>query len=116
MYNANSYWTFIRKDGTHKRPGKKDLEYWDRILLNIARNEIDALLVELCIEGISTFATELVFVIREQIEDMERDIKAHLVATEIEEFREFLDNISLQKDLLEALVVETISKIKEGIM
>jgi hypothetical protein len=48
----------------------------------------------------------------ERFQDMEREIRGHLVTIESEEFREFLENAQLQNKLLEVFIDDTRSSRK----
>ncbi|KAH7093120.1 hypothetical protein FB567DRAFT_432971 [Paraphoma chrysanthemicola] len=114
-YNANSYWTFLKREGVHKRP-TKNKEDWSRTLLEYAIEDLEPLLNALCTKGCSTFATELIHAFHEKMDDMDRDLRYNLDQTSIKLFSEFFDNIQLQNKAIEDLVRTVVGNLKDGLL
>ena len=114
-YNANSYWTFLKREGVHKRP-TKNKEDWSRTLLDIATDDLEPLLNALCSKGCSSFAAELVYALHEKMDDMERELRFNLDQTSIKLFSEFFDNVQLHNKEIEALVRTVVRKLKDGFL
>ncbi|KAF2036583.1 hypothetical protein EK21DRAFT_95836 [Setomelanomma holmii] len=86
-YNANSYWTFLKREGVHKRP-TKNKEDWSRTLLDYGMDDLEPLLTALCSTGCSSYATELIQAFHEKMDDWIL-------------FSEFFDNMQLQNNAIE---------------
>ncbi|KAH7083166.1 hypothetical protein BKA63DRAFT_404183 [Paraphoma chrysanthemicola] len=114
-YNANSYWTFLKREGVHKRP-TKNKEDWSITLLDYAMEDLEPLLNALCTKGCSTFATELIHGFHEKMDDMDRDLRYNLDPTSIKLFSEFFDNIQLQNKAIEDPVRTVVGALKDGLL
>jgi hypothetical protein len=114
-YNANSYLTFLKRQGIHKRPYQKR-ENWNRILLDYATADVESLLSDLCSNGCSTFANDLIQAFHDHMDDMERELRLNLDQIQISLFSEFFENIQLQNKGLEALVRSVVWTLKEGFL
>jgi hypothetical protein len=91
LYHATSYWTFLGKEGAHKRSGNKK-EKWCQTLLKFATQDLEAPFDELLSKGCSSFATELGPALRERLDNMERELRLQLGLDEPTCFREVLDS------------------------
>ncbi|KAH3943084.1 hypothetical protein HBI56_100790 [Parastagonospora nodorum] len=114
-YNANSYGTFLKRHGVHKRPNQKK-ENWNLTLLDFALGELEPLLTILCSQGCNTFANDLMQAFHNQMDDLERELRFKLDQTQIKLFGEFFENLQLQNKQLEVLVRSAVRTLKEGLL
>jgi hypothetical protein len=113
-YNANSYWTFLKKNGVHRRPNVKP-EQWTRSLLAIAKRDLSLPLNDLVTARYSAFKLELLEVFCDKIDEMKRELRRNLAPSELDAFRNFFDNVQLLKKEFEAVVNAIMQDFGEGI-
>jgi hypothetical protein len=112
-FNAITVGTFLKREGVHKKPDGKKMN-WNRTLLDYAAEDLEPLLNALCGKACDVFEMDLKQGFRDILDEVEHTLKFNLGPSQIKTFSEFFENIQLQAKDIEAQVHAVQRRLKQG--